>query len=184
MARGGYTVAAKFATALKRTAARLATAATAATAAAAATGLKRATATAASVTAAIATTALVGCVSGTDVAAADVSPDGWHRAVAIPYSNSDAHSLRDLTLTLRHSATASVRSGRYVVGALSPSGFHRADTLVVDIAPDPRTNSLRESHAVWPGIRLDEQGEWRFTVTPFGPTVGVWSVAVELRRAR
>lgn len=96
------------------------------------------------------------------------------------YGNDDTVSVRQLRLSLRHSAAATRTEGRYVLRSVSPRGSFTADTLAVSIAPDARTgNKLSETVAERPlAARLAEPGEWRFTITPLQNTRGVWSVAI------
>ena len=126
--------------------------------------------------------ALVGCISGVESIAADVSPEGWNEPVELRHLNTDTLTIKQLHLTLRHSATIPASDGRYVVEALSPSGTGRRDTLTVTLSPDTQRKKLGEAAATPVNLRLSEAGQWRFVVTPMQNTTGVWSVGIELKQ--
>jgi hypothetical protein len=130
-------------------------------------------------------TAFSSCLSGHETIAGDVSPERWDAPAMMRYENTDTLTVRRLTLSIRHAAEISPSEGIYVVGATSPSGIQARDTLHVrfskpaEITP---VNTLRETLTPFPGTtRMDESGEWTFSVTPLQPTRGVWGIALVIK---
>lgn len=118
-----------------------------------------------------------------DTAAADVNPAGWHRPIAMVYDNADTLTLKEAAIVLRYGPEAAPRSGTYIVEASSPSGAQAKDTLHVSIAPDPSGNNLQETRLPYrTNVRLAEEGEYIFTVTPPEGTNDIWNVAIDFRK--
>ena len=123
--------------------------------------------------------ALVGCISGTESVAADVSPEGWAEPVEMVYRNSDTLSVRKLHLALQYSATLEERAGRYAVEIVSPKGAQVRDTLTINLLPAMQGNDLKETAAHLFSARLAESGDYRLIVKPLQNVVGVWSVGID-----
>jgi hypothetical protein len=124
---------------------------------------------------------LAGCISGQNSVAADVSPKGWSEPVEMRYVNNDTLGVKQLQLTLRHSANIQSSTGRHVIVTISPSGIATRDTLTINMLLNTRQNSLMEAHATGRRIWMTEPGEWRFVVTPLQNTVGVWSIGLDIK---
>ena len=125
-----------------------------------------------------------GCLSSTQSAVADVSPEGWREPVEIDLKNTDTISVRELRLVLRHSATIGIVEGRYAVERLSPWGDISRDTLAIGIQPDTQRNRTGEAYSSPERVRLTEPGSYRFTVTPLREMHGIWSVGIELEQTK
>jgi hypothetical protein len=120
-------------------------------------------------------------MSGSEALAADVPANGWNTPAEMRYTSSGSLRTRLLELALRYSATATSSGGRFVFETIAPSGFRTRDTLAIPMSLDIQQNKLREALTPATRIRLGEEGEWRFVVTPLQNTTGVWSIALDIK---
>ncbi len=125
---------------------------------------------------------LASCVSGYEVVAADVPPAGWNEPVTLLYSNTDTLTLKDVSLTLRHSVEVSPSEGDFLVETVSPSKAGSYSTIRMKLDSPVSGNNLYETSVpLRGGVRLSETGDYVFTVTPLQDMRGVWSVAIDFK---
>lgn len=124
----------------------------------------------------------VSCLSQHDTALTHVNPKGWDTPAVIPYDNTDTVTLKEAALVLRYGPEASPDNGTYIVEARSPSGARTRDTLRIPITFDQSANNLREMRYPFrTKVRLAEEGEYIFTVTPQQENHDIWSVAIDFK---
>ena len=120
-----------------------------------------------------------------DNVAADVNPEGWRLPAVLVYGNADTLARKEAALVLSYAPGAEPRKGAYVIEAESPSGARTRDTLSMAITPDASGNNLREMRLPYrTGVRLAEEGDYVFTVTPPTGTSGIWSVAIDFKKVK
>lgn len=118
-----------------------------------------------------------------DTVVADVNPEGWSKPAVLVYGNTDTLTHKEAAFLLRYGPEAGPRNGTYIIEAASPSGARTRDTLHVALAPDLSGNNLKETRLPYrTGVRLAEEGDYIFTVTPPEAANGIWSVAIDFKK--
>ncbi len=125
---------------------------------------------------------LASCLSGYEVVAADVSPAGWSEPVTLLYSNTDTLTLKDVSLTLRHSVEVSPLESGFLIETVSPSKAGSYSNLRMKFSSPVSGNNLYEtSVSLRTGMLFSESGDYVFTVTPMQEVSGVWSIAIDFK---
>ncbi len=125
----------------------------------------------------------VSCMSNHDTVVVSVNPEGWRQPAVLAYENTDTLIQKEAALVLRYGPEAAPRSGAYIIEVQSPACARTRDTVAVALTPDPSGNKLQEVRLPYrTRIRLTEDGDYIFTVTPPQETSDIWSVAIDFKK--
>lgn len=118
-----------------------------------------------------------------DAAVADTPRAGWCDAVEVCYDSDDTLSLHNLAVVARWEAAHAKELLPLRVEVQSPSGVCYAGEVVLTPSARHTGGSFVELSADWiEEARFMELGDYRFLLTPFQPTDGVWNVGVRVDR--
>lgn len=124
----------------------------------------------------------VGCVSGFQNVAADVSPQGWSAPVEMRFTNADTLRVRRIVFALRYTPPVEPIERRVAVEIFSPTAMIGCDTLTFRLEPNTSQRRMQECTVQTVFVRLNEQGGWRLVATPLHSLSGVWSVAATIQK--
>ena len=122
-----------------------------------------------------------GCMRPERAVVADTDPSDWHRAVTLDYTNRTAPATCEAWVFLRitqrfHTDTLTVR-----ITTLTPDSLHAEEYHRLVFRPHPTPSALQRVVEVpyRRGIRLQQCGNYRFTITPTRPMEGVEAVGMK-----